>query len=145
VQNLGYAVAIVEQLCAEMLDERLRSLSKFSEYYLSYKTPGEAIKDFDSTDTVNLLFDFIIALSDRFALLGLLKSLTETVHRRMEPKAGPTPGNTDIMFELHQILALDDLRFEKIAEAVTEANAYSKALGSREKDVERYLNDWLER
>jgi hypothetical protein len=54
-------------------------------------------------------------------------------------RAGTQPGDTDVMFELDEILAQDDLRFQEISSAVTDAKAYAEALRIREDEAKKFL------
>jgi hypothetical protein len=81
---------------------------------------------------VDLLFDAIIAASDRFALLGVLKSLKTKLDEKRKPIAGTEErGDTDHMADLCGIVDQDEERFQAITKAGTEVKAYTKDLNTR--------------
>jgi hypothetical protein len=132
VANLGYAVALIKQLRANLVSERLESLDVFRNIYLYEKTPYQALRDIDINDIVELLFELLIAAVEDLALMGPIKKILEISNKKRERRADFEPGDTDIMFELDEIVAIDATRIELVLSALTRANTYAETLRVRE-------------
>ncbi len=138
--NLGYAGALLEQLVANLVDDRIKSLNEFSEHYLKYKTAHQVLREISSQDVVNILFDVLVAAVPGLALLGPIRVALETWDKKRRPIAGVLPGNTDIMFELDELLEIDTKRIGHIWSALTGPKEYGKVLKNRTREIEQALD-----
>ncbi len=135
--NLGYALALVKQLGANLVKDRLESLSEFCQKYLQEKTTLQVMKNLNSNDVVKILFEFLTASVEDLALIGPIKKIFEIWDEKRERKAGVQPGDTDIMFELDEILARDATRVEHVLSALTQAKTYAETLRIRDAEAGR--------
>lgn len=138
-ENLGYSAAIAEQLGANLIEDRVNSLNAFAKEYLSYKTPTQVIKNINSQDVTDILFEFLLATVEDLALLGPIKRIFEVWDRKRRPKAGVRPGDTDIMVELYETLEQDAQAIEHISTALADVKTYAEALRIRDAEAQKSL------
>ncbi len=126
VAGLGYANALAQQLAANLVVDHLEAMNRFCVEYLREKSVLEAIRRLKSREVVEILSEVLTEMME-IPLLAPLKKLIASIDEKRAPKAGVTPGNTDIMFELQEILSQDFAGLNAVMAVLIEIRALSGA------------------
>ncbi|WP_162820444.1 hypothetical protein [Microvirga calopogonii] len=139
--TLGYAVALVEQLGANLVGSRLQTLGDFQNRYLAIRTPAQVIANITSDDVIDVLLEALLASAETLALVGPIKKVLDIWDSKRLPRAGATPGDTDKLFELDEKTEAHSGVMHEVLSALHEAELRADALQARQTAIQASLKD----
>jgi hypothetical protein len=125
--RLGLANALAQQLAANLVVDHLETIGTFCTEYLREKSLLEALRSLESQEVVEILSEVVIELAD-IPLVGIFKKIFVLIDKKRARKAGVKPGDTDIMFELDEILSEDLAGQDAVMAVLEEIGAFKSAL-----------------